>query len=82
MKNSLIHEKCNLALIKISNGAYLFDSNMNDIDLNKLALYVKTHILPIITNKQHVESKIKDISLCKITNRLELTTTHMHYVCS
>ena len=68
----------NSGMKKIGNGSYLFDSSSTDNELLDLACYAKSNVLSIVINAQNVESKIKDDTLRKTTNRSELTTTCIH----
>lgn len=49
-------------------------------EIASLSLHLKNYISPISSNEQHVESKTKDVSLCKNAGRSETETTCLHNV--
>ena len=78
MKNQNLFMDHNIAMLKIATEAHLFDSYEASTDLHQLQTHVKSYVLPISSNSQHIESKIKDISLCKTIGRSEITTSCLH----
>lgn len=70
-----IYKNYKPAIEKIAHDAQLFEERSEDMFL--LQQYVKETILPLPSNTQLVESKIKDITHCKKTGRSEATTTYI-----
>ena len=58
----------------------MIGNSLSDSDLVDLASHVKSHALLISTNAQQVESKVKDVNLCKTSNRSELAATFLQKV--
>lgn len=78
LKKEEIFKHHHIVLVKLAVGAHLFDNHQAGTDLYRLQVHVKSYILSISSNTQHVESKIKDVSLCKTTGRSEITTSCLH----
>ena len=66
--------------MKITQGTCLFDPSVADSDVCELRTFMKETILPQPSKTQGVESKTKDVSLCKTVNRSEITTTYFHNI--
>ena len=79
LKDSTKFDKYNIALFSIATRIYLLNPQINN-DIHDLAIYTKTYVLLLVTSTQYIKSTIKDISLCEISGRSELTVTYIHNV--
>ena len=77
-ENDEILEEHNLDVLKNATGHHLFDHHAINSDLHRLKSCVKSHMLPISSSAQHMESEIKNASSCKEIGRGEITTAHLH----
>ena len=78
LKQNTMFKEHIIALLKVATCTHLFEPEQNDAEALSLERCLKCHALPILSNAQHIESKIKDVSLCKTVGRSELTTTYLH----
>ena len=81
LKSHTQFDKHAIAITSIASGTYLFD-HTNESNIIHLQKCTKSHILPLLTSTQHVESKMKDMSLCKTVSCSELTITCLRNVSS
>ena len=67
-----------VALLKVAAGTHLLHSANADPEMLSIKKCLKSNVLIIPSNSQHIESEIKDASFCKTVKRSEPTATYLH----
>ena len=74
-------EKWKLAIQDIAHDHYVFDDNIPDT-LRQFQVHAKKNMLPLASNTQGVEGRIKDITLRKSTGKCEQIVSNIGSLCS